>query len=337
MLVLIWGILIMGRAGLAAESGGLGVRPDGGRSWFILTLKPGEVKSEKAVFINSSKTVKDGLVYAVDAEATSEGGFAPMPKDAPRKDIGSWISLPITSISLPPGRQETVDFTITVPPEAEPGDYAGAVIVEGAPSLSTIKTPAGGSVGANIVTRVGARVYVTIPGERIEKFKMSEVSAEWQEDNVLIKFNLENTGNVRLNPGLTIIIREQASKKEITKIDYPPNTFELWPGKKISPPTRWDNARGHGQAEIIVTAKQGGQTEERLVAIDTGEPVALTKQITKEYGNMGLIVMLIIIAVLLFLVLVFLATVWRKMSKLTKGPRRTSRRRSDGPPPPTLS
>jgi len=85
---------------------------------------PGETLVQKMTIINEDSIPVTYYSSFTNFEAQGETGSASFV--APKDDIGTWIKT-IDSVTLSPGEQKTVDFTINIPMNAEPGGHFGVV------------------------------------------------------------------------------------------------------------------------------------------------------------------------------------------------------------------
>lgn len=176
----------------AVETGKLGLlpaHPDPNKpiaaSWFIYEAKPDTVIEDAALIKNHDKdNAVKVRIYAVDGTTTTNGVFALSLATDPQSGIGKWVEMqppegqPPASqetdvkqvgleVEVPAGQSVEVPFKLTVPENAEVGDHTGGIVIEGAPTKAE-------GTGFNIVTRIGARVYLTVPGEKIFSLKIKE-------------------------------------------------------------------------------------------------------------------------------------------------------------------
>src|SRR3989344_2401718 len=192
---------------LALGTGGVGgypANPDPSikysDSWFIYSLDLGESKDDALLVFNTSDEAHAVKLYPVDSIPSNQGNFALEAEDAPREGIGAWIKLSEALITLEPGESREVPFTITIPQDADVGEHSGGIIIQ--------KSKVGevsGSSGASIVTRVGIRVYETVPGEILKEievvdFNVQLVPSQNQKPSYDITLIALNKGNVSLKP-----------------------------------------------------------------------------------------------------------------------------------------
>ena len=181
-------------------------------AWFIYKLDLGQSKEDAVRVINNKSQTVVIKLYAVDATTTSDGAFALLPEDALRQDIGSWVKLAANEFELPPNTEKLVPFTVTIPKDADVGDHAGGIVMQEVEGAEKGKVLSG--TGVKIVTRVGVRMYETVPGEVKKDFEISRF--EWRTEPKITKsfikdfldinrktmfiIGLKNKGNVKISP-----------------------------------------------------------------------------------------------------------------------------------------
>lgn len=176
--------------------GGIGIRPmqpSGSEpGWFLYTLGPGESRADSVLVFNDSDRTHELELAAVDSERSSVGEFALRRNDEPQSGVGNWITLSQRRLTLAAGEKREVKFTITLPKDVDVGEHSGAVTVT---SVSVASSSPGG-----VSTRVGARVYVTVPGEQVHRLQLNSFTAATTEDGLGYDFTLSgaNAGNVTL-------------------------------------------------------------------------------------------------------------------------------------------
>src|SRR3989338_2829759 len=197
----------------ALSSGGLGGYPaypdpsvQYSESWFIYNLDLGESKDDALILFNTTDEIQTVKLYPVDSVPSNQGNFALEAEDSPRKGIGSWIKLSETLVTLSPGESREIPFTITIPHDTDVGEHSGGIIIQKArPGEVQAET------GASIVTRVGIRVYETVPGEIVKDIKLIDFQvkltpAEDKTSFYDISLTAENLGNVSLKPQVSLNI-----------------------------------------------------------------------------------------------------------------------------------
>lgn len=201
-------LLVPARA-LAVEQGGLGAKPayprtDNPRSQsiFVHKLQPGQQISDGVEVINGTSEPKQVLVYAVDSQASSGGAFACAQAVDKPVAVGKWIALDKKEVSLEPAQKQVVNFTITAPKDASPGEHNGCVVIQ-----DTKQQRAPGNNGIVLSMRSAIRVALTVPGEIHKGLELSALGVQPKDDKkVLLNTSLRNSGNVSLDAQLTVTL-----------------------------------------------------------------------------------------------------------------------------------
>jgi LysM repeat protein len=259
-----------GNRSLAINTGTVGILPGNpdpdvkySNSWFVYKLDAGLSKNDSIRVINNKPETVVVKLYAVDATTTSDGSFALLMEDAPREDVGSWVKLAANEVEIPANSEKSVPFTITIPKDADVGDHMGGIImqeVEGAGKAMS-------GTGVKIVTRVGVRIYETVPGEVKKDFEITRF--DWRTENKrvdnflkdLLDINkrtafmigLKNKGNVKITPKVTIEVRNIFGKKIADLRDK--EIGIIFPKKSNEDATiYWENMPFLGRYKVTLTA-----------------------------------------------------------------------------------
>ncbi|MCX6760358.1 MAG: DUF916 domain-containing protein [Candidatus Nealsonbacteria bacterium] len=238
--------------------------------WFVYNLDRGQSVTDYLKLVNNSseKTMKV-KIYPVDAVISSSGVFNPLDEADPRVDIGAWIKFNESEVSLAPGETRIMPFTLTIPQDASVGDHLGAVIAE----KGELKPS--GQAGLSIKTRVGIRVWNTVPGKIVKDLKISNISWEIKNKTLsskpttiekiktalglnkegFITLELKNDGNVHLMPKGNIEISDVFGGWVATLGDLSLGTSSL--GHTTTVPIRWDKIPLIGLLTAKITIPYG--------------------------------------------------------------------------------
>src|SRR5258708_2214591 len=200
----------------AIETGTLGAYPTNydptnalTKSWFIYAIAPGQTKQDKITVANYTDNSIRVLIYPVDATTTKDGAFALYNQNDPRRDIGNWVKLAQSDITVAPKEHKDIPFTITIPQVVSVGDHAGGIIVQQEKVNKVIKE----GVGINIISRIGVRMYETVPGERMISFLVHDFRQTSMNNRISFILGMENNGNVFTTPKGSIEITDIFGKK----------------------------------------------------------------------------------------------------------------------------
>lgn len=115
--------------------------------------------------------------------------------------VQDYISFPDDSFILELGERARIPVTISIPPNAEPGGYYGAVLV----STVRVNDAQGAAPSQPIIARVGSLIFLTVSGDISRSGETKEVALvddKWWYESGPINIGIlyENTGSVHVNP-----------------------------------------------------------------------------------------------------------------------------------------
>ncbi|GAA3269139.1 hypothetical protein GCM10020218_009120 [Dactylosporangium vinaceum] len=174
--------------------------PDGRKEFSYRDLAPGTVVHDYVAVTNFSQMPVTFTIYAADARNGNGGVLQLQPAAEKPTDMGSWVALLKTSVTLKPNERVNEPFTLTVPASATPGDHTGGI-------LASIGVEESGATGpVKVDRRLGVPMYLRVTGPLTAGVAVQSVSAGYRgtynplgggsADVTLI---VRNTGNVRLN------------------------------------------------------------------------------------------------------------------------------------------
>lgn len=174
------------------------------RSWFVYEALPGTTIKDKVELINQAKTTMIIRVAVLDGAVTNDGGYTLVGNKEENKDIGTWANLSDETVTLLPGARKLIDLTVHVPSNADVGSHPGGVVIWADKSSTANKKPGG---MLSIVTRVAARLYLTVPGDIVRKLDVSNVRHTLAEGVLYFNMGFRNNGNVTLMPEADIKLK----------------------------------------------------------------------------------------------------------------------------------
>ncbi len=187
----------------------------GNQSWFVYTKNPGDTISDIASIKNFGDEEATVDIYPVDAITTSSGSFILKFDHEDQTGIGDWSSVEKKQIKIKPDERLDIPFTITLPADLTPGQYVGGIVIEYGTAQS--ESEVGQCQSENgcessfvtVKTRIGARIYITIPGSVEEKIEMTDFQFfTTLTGQPKFRFRIENKGNVVYQPIAKIEIRD---------------------------------------------------------------------------------------------------------------------------------
>lgn len=172
-------------------------------SIFIHTINPGQTIEEAVSVFNNSDRQETYVLYAADFTPSTDGGFACKQFVEPREEVGAWINLPPTTITLPKGGSKEVEFTITAPQNVDPGEYNGCILVA-RQEPEKIKQ---GDSGITLSFRTGARVALTVPGEIIRNLSLQDFDITQENWKKYSQLSIKNDGNVSVDTNIQVTVK----------------------------------------------------------------------------------------------------------------------------------
>ena len=194
---------------LAINYGGIGGRPaypnpNNARtqSIFIFELKPGQQASNAVLVLNNTNQAQTINLDSVDSELASGGNFTCRQAVEPKLDVGAWITLSSTNVTIAPFSNQVVPFTVMVPNShsISVGEHDGCITIQ---AVSQTAKPSNTS-GIVLSFRSAIRVVVTVPGKIIKKLSVLNVAVGTKSGNYIVSPVIKNEGNVSLDAYQTI-------------------------------------------------------------------------------------------------------------------------------------
>lgn len=191
-----------------AESGNLGgkpAHPDPNNSRtntiFIKTIEPGGSGQDAVEVINNTGEQKNVMVYAVDSVRSSGGAFACSQAADPIKDAGGWIKVARPEVALESGQKTIIDFKISAPKSADPGEHNACIVIQEKTSGSLVQS------GIGLSFRTAIRVAILVPGDIVKKLTATGISTQTKDKEVDITAKVKSESNVSLDTTLKAELR----------------------------------------------------------------------------------------------------------------------------------
>ena len=169
-----------------------------GRARYSLQVKPGQKVDDQTIVANAGTKALTITMRAADAYNTAAGEFALQDTATAPTDAGSWVTFAggakTQQITLAPGKAQVLNFTVSVPANAKPGDHAAGV-------LASWTIPNG---DIQIERRIASRLYVRVSGALQPVLTASNFSATYTpslnplDGTITLSTVITNGGNVAL-------------------------------------------------------------------------------------------------------------------------------------------
>jgi len=252
------------------------------KHWFLYDLGPGATHEDKVTVENLGDSDLSLKIYAVDALTTSDGAFALENEDENKDDIGAWVSVSENELALGAKEKKAVAFTITIPEDASPGEHIGGIVIENADVQE-------GEL-LNLKTRVGVRIYETVPGDIVKKLSMEEIEVEGFYESIWslfynwkAKLKLVNEGNVQAAPIIDIALTSAIFGEVMNSSQALSGT--VFPNKSIEQAINIEDTLYFGPYTLTITATEEG-----------GNPIQKSVTFWALPWKLGLIVVVVLLA-----------------------------------------
>lgn len=200
---------------------------------FILELKPGATVKDGIRISNPTKVERTVNLGAVDAVAATDGSFSCRQNSEKKTQVGSWVKLDKKQITLAAGAEETVDFAVTAPQNAGPGEHGGCITFQDTKSYA--KTS--GS-GIQLGFRGAVRMAVTVPGEIRKELNIVRIETKRNEDgSYMVSPLAKNSGNVSLDVQARAQLKGMFGQKSRLLDDA---KYPIMPGASMGWPYRFE-------------------------------------------------------------------------------------------------
>ncbi len=132
------------------------------QAYFVFEAAAGSQIDDAILVRNRDQEPVHLSLFAADAVTASRGGVAIATRrgDIPQH-AGAWLHLSETDLSLEPKEELSVPFSIRVPEDLSPGEYAASIVAQ---RTEEVAGDGSGSLGVRFIPRFGVTVLVTVPG-----------------------------------------------------------------------------------------------------------------------------------------------------------------------------
>jgi Bacterial protein of unknown function (DUF916) len=166
--------------------------------YFILAATPGAMVRSSVEVLNVGDKPGSASVYSVDGTTGQTSGAVYRSREERRKDVGSWIRLSKTKVTLAPNAHETIPFTVRVRAGAFAGAHLGGIVVQAftLTSRKILRKTKRSSFQVEIRELSIVAVEVNVPGARVIKLAITGMHASGIPGHQSLLIGLSNPGNV---------------------------------------------------------------------------------------------------------------------------------------------
>jgi hypothetical protein len=212
--------------------------PDPNRQAFAYSVvKAGSSIQDHVEIVNRSSQSAAFSVYATDASGTSaQGALLLLGSSQKSTDIGAWSSFAggakQLSTIIAAKSAIIVAFTLTVPPQATPGDHTGAMV-------AAVSVTRKNATGENVIEnfRIAVPLELRIPGALRSGLRVQSISTGFSDPlnpfgtgSATVSYTMTNTGNVRQSATPTVTVTGPFGQSETV---HPAKLPLILPGDSV--------------------------------------------------------------------------------------------------------
>jgi hypothetical protein len=163
---------------------------------YDLTLAAGHSQTYTITIVNTDSTKTVRLqAQVLDWTMKPNGQLVYSKSGSLERSCSQWIEVNPTEFEVPPSSNQEARFTVTAP-ESTFGSYWAMLFFE-----SQADTVSQGAIGVLMKARVGAAIYLTIPGTEVRQVELAGFSyrRKGYRDHEF-KLQVKNTGNAYFRP-----------------------------------------------------------------------------------------------------------------------------------------
>jgi len=176
-----------------------------------LEVEPGQSRELTVSVVNVGDVHASLRTYKVNALSSINGGFISDEESAEPVGSNAWVDYPTRSIELAPGTQEDITFSVTVPADAQPGQYISGLVVETADALVI---DGGGALDQ--ILGYAITVGILVPGEVIYEFELGDPVIGDSAGNRSVEMPFVNTGSYLVRPAGELVVTDAEGNDVLT-------------------------------------------------------------------------------------------------------------------------
>lgn len=285
----------------AAGNGAWAVEPSGppdapvtSRGAFFYELAPGQTIDDWVSIQNQSDETMSFYLFGADAYNTAEGAWALTERGDPKEFVGTWLDVGDEAITVPPATELRVNFSITIPADASPGDYAGGIVALNQVIEGVIEGEANAQTTIGLQRAVGTRMFVRVAGPVRPALVVTDMESRAEDrlsrdgGDVVTTYTVKNIGNMRLNP--TIVLSADGLLKDSYFVTEPTEIAILLPGESATFEHRWEDLPLVDVATVTVVANH-----DKVVATASSDVILVAPAVWLSILGLGVLIALIVV------------------------------------------
>lgn len=254
---------------------------------FELNADPGDTLTNQVKVTNLSDAELQLETRVENIAGTGQQGQVKLTEESTTYSLSTWVTTTPARFTVKAKQSQTIDFTIKVPANAEPGGHYGSLLV------GTIASDKPDGTGAAVAQRIGSLLLVKVSGNAKEQARLSHFIAKSftgeteesttpdgktkvivpknrtslgakgdlyiQKGPVAFDIMLENSGNVHFRPAGFVTISNIFGKKVA---ELPIEQRNVFPGSERQLTVVWPKANlwgGFYKAQLLAVYGSNNQ------------------------------------------------------------------------------
>ncbi len=166
------------------------------RSYFIFNGRPLAQVQNSLRVTNSGSARGTVSLYPVDATSSQTSGTVFLNRNDARRDVGAWITMSNSQLTLDPGQSQDVPFQLAIPSAVRPGQHVGGIVAEDLYQ----QTSKPGQIQINVRQLSIVAVLVNLPGTLVEQLVATGIQYDESSHFQRLLVGLNNSGTMLLKP-----------------------------------------------------------------------------------------------------------------------------------------
>ncbi len=176
-------------------------------------VEPGGTYQSKLILNNNSEEQIEMIVTFLDGKQTDKSiSYSSSNKPV---GVGAWSILQLEKgqdLFFNPNETKVIPFSISVPQDASPGIYAGALsVTEGTESSRANK-----NTSVQVVKRYLSSFNLIVLGEQLSDFSMTSLQSNIKQDSIEVAADFHNRGNTWIETESELILTNHLSGESFT-------------------------------------------------------------------------------------------------------------------------
>ncbi len=153
------------------------------------------------------------ILGSVDGITNSTGSYSFKTADQEQTKIGKWLVFEEDKVLIKPLEKKIVRFKIDLPENITPGFYIGGISFQASnpPSPETAAENSSQGFSAKVQTRLLKKVFLNVPGEKITKYSLDNLTYNRTDSSQKFAFSIKNEGNSLLAANGQIEVKDQGN------------------------------------------------------------------------------------------------------------------------------